>query len=389
MASSNREKTRKSKLLKAGDKFDLEERFVHLARLALQGRQADIAAIARQTLMRIEAKRSDLAEPIAAVFGLADTSPLRRQLNLPVPVDSESRIELLRTEWNVRLEREPQWPAPVLEVLDGVVRERQREEALRAADIAPAKSLLFVGPPGVGKTLAARWLARATGRPLFILDLASVMNSLLGKTGTNLRAIMDFAKRQRCVLLLDEFDALAKRRDDETEVGELKRLVTVLIQELDAWPDESLLICATNHPELLDPAIWRRFEVTLNFPKPSPEQISALIEARLGASKGQSAKLAGEILADTSFADIDRLIDGARRKAVVDSVSIDTALLFGLSRHAAAAPADQRLAIGQRLMEAGVSQRQASELTGVARDTLRKHASKEAGARRGKKPGAA
>jgi hypothetical protein len=111
----------------------------------------------------------------------------------------------------------------------------------------------------LGDTLAARVLARTLGRPLLILDLAAVMSSFLGRTGGNLRHVLDYAKSIECVLLLDELDAIAKRRDDAGEIGELKRLVTVLIQEIDDWPSSGLLVAATNHPELLDPAIWRRF----------------------------------------------------------------------------------------------------------------------------------
>lgn len=132
--------------------------------------------------------------------------------------------------------------------------------------------MVFTGPPGVGKTLAARWLAVQLHRPLLILDLASVMSSFLGRTGSNLRNVMDYAKSVECVLLLDEFDAIAKRRDDNGEIGELKRLVTVLLQEIDDWPVGGLLVAATNHGSLLDPAAWRRFEVQIDFPLPNREQ---------------------------------------------------------------------------------------------------------------------
>jgi SpoVK/Ycf46/Vps4 family AAA+-type ATPase len=238
--------------------------------------------------------------------------------------------------------------------------------------------MLFVGAPGVGKTLAARWLARETHRPLLVLDLASVMNSFLGKTGVNLRLVIDHAKREPSILLLDEFDALAKRRDDATEVGELKRLVTVLIQELDSWPDHGMLICATNHPELLDPAIWRRFDTVLEFPKPSMDEIAALITSRLSLPRSRSSVSAtvASILSGASFSDVDQLITRARRNSVVDESDLETALLELAAERVSAAPVDSRIALGLKLLERGVSQRQAADLTHVARDTLRKRAAK-------------
>src|ERR1700733_11402427 len=145
------------------------------------------------------------------------------------------------------------------------------------ADLHPTKSALFVGPPGVGKTLAARWIAKKLNRPLIVLDLSAVMSSFLGRTGNNVRNVLDYAKGVECIFLLDEFDAIAKRRDDAVEVGELKRLVTVLLQEIDEWPSSGILIAATNHPELLDPAVWRRFDLIVKFPMPAEDQLTEAV----------------------------------------------------------------------------------------------------------------
>ncbi|TGV70329.1 AAA family ATPase, partial [Mesorhizobium sp. M00.F.Ca.ET.158.01.1.1] len=110
--------------------------------------------------------------------------------------------------------------------LDTLVAERKDIENLHKAGWEPTRTVLFTGAPGVGKTLGARWLARELNRPLLILDLAAVMSSYLGRTGTNLRHVLDYAKTLDCVLLLDELDAIAKRRDDRGQIGALKRLVT-------------------------------------------------------------------------------------------------------------------------------------------------------------------
>jgi len=154
-----------------------------------------------------------------------------------LPVDVDTRLELLRRDLVAAPEVEPTWPEEVEAQLTEVIEERSREKDLSAAGLAPTRSMLFVGPPGVGKTLAARWLASRLRWPLLTLDLAAVMNSFLGRTGTNLRTVLDYARKAQSILFLDEFDAIAKRRDDASDVGELKRLVTVLLQEVEECPE--------------------------------------------------------------------------------------------------------------------------------------------------------
>ena len=203
------------------------------------------------------------------------------RLNWPVPVDSDSRFQLLRVEVEPNLPNEPVYPAMVQQTLDRLVAERLRISALLNAHLEPTRTVLFTGPPGVGKTLAARWLAREMNRPLLILDLSAVMSSYLGRTGANLRHVLEYAKSIDCVLLLDELDAIAKRRDDFGEIGELKRLVTVLLQQLDDWPSTGILISATNHSKLLDPAVWRRFEQRIEFPLPEQNEVRVFIAGLL------------------------------------------------------------------------------------------------------------
>ena len=182
---------------------------------------------------------------------------------------------------------EPTTDAPLLsgdveDSLGQLIAERRQSDRLQAMGLTPTRSAIFVGPPGVGKTLTARWLAAQLKVPLYVLDLTAVMSSLLGKSGTNLRAAIDFAKREPCVLLLDEIDAIAKRRSDDSDVGELKRLVTVILQEVDEWPASSVLLAATNHPELIDPALWRRFDLVVQFKTPDEQAVKEAIKRFLG-----------------------------------------------------------------------------------------------------------
>lgn len=352
---------------------DLAAVFVHLARFALSGKSAEVAALARRELHSLARTRPDLSGPIREVLTLASADPTRTVVQ-PLPVDADSRLELLRRELVTHLELEPVWPERVGAPLAGVVAERKREAELRAAGLTPTRSLLFVGPPGVGKTLAARWLALRLERPLLILDLAAVMSSFLGKTGNNIRAVLDYARRSPSVLLLDEFDAIAKRRDDATEIGELKRLVTVLLQAVDDWPAEGLLIAASNHPELLDPAVWRRFDQQVSFPIPSLQETKLAVSRLLPEPISEdTADLVAATLVGTSFAEIAKVIHAARRRSVLDGAATEAILLEEVSRLCSDAELSRRIEIAVALNGAGRGQREISALTGLARDTLRKH----------------
>ena len=216
----------------------LEADFADLARIALTGREQDIQLLLHRAAKRYRELNPDLAAKLTLLLQKSPTraSPLRKRAEPPVPVDANSRLQLLRIEPPQQGGEEPVLPAAVKLKINQLVMERRSSKALSEVDLEPTRTVLFTGPPGVGKTMTARWLASSSWQPLLILDLAAVMSSFLGRTGGNLRYVLDYAKATDCVLLLDELDAIAKRRDDHGEIGELKRLVTVLLQELDDWP---------------------------------------------------------------------------------------------------------------------------------------------------------
>lgn len=355
------------------------EQLVHIARLALAGRAQDVQLYLRRLIKQSRAEQPALATELAKLLQSAPTrsAPLRREASVatPVPVDTDSRLQLVRREDPVQLEVEPIWTANVKDLLEQVVSERRVEAELLEAGISPTRTLLLTGQPGVGKSLAARWLARALERPLLTLDLSAVMSSFLGRTGANLRFVLDYAKSIDCVLLLDELDAVAKRRDDVTEIGELKRLVTVLLQEIDDWPATGLLVAATNHPDLLDPAIWRRFEMRVEFPMPTDEQVRQSIDVFLGEPNDKSRPW-HEVMAATlrgkSFSEVERALNQVRREAVVRQEPLEDRLPSFVQARLEPLPRKERGRIALWLTEAGLSQRQVHDITGVSRDTIRK-----------------
>lgn len=355
--------------------IDFETDFLNLARIALSGRTQDVQVAIRRTAKRLQPSTPGLAEKLSSLLREAPSraSPLRGQADVPVPVDLDSRLQLMQVEAQPALDHEPVFAPALQAALGKVVQERRNPDALGRAGLEPTRSALLVGPPGVGKTMAARWLARELSKPLLILDLAAVMSSFLGRTGTNLRQVLDYAKTIDCILLLDELDAIAKRRDDRGEVGELKRLVTVLIQQIDDWPTTSMLIAATNHPDLLDPAIWRRFEAHIFFPLPDYSSIRNFVENSLSPYVEKYAEwssVLGTAFSGRSFSDIERELMSARRGAALDGRPLEEHLSLFLDTDAL--PRQERIKLAAELVGSGLlTQRKAHELTGVARDTIR------------------
>ena len=187
--------------------------------------------------------------------------------------------------------------------------------------------------------------------------------------------MLDYAKNVDSVLLLDEFDAIAKRRGDETELGELKRLVTVLLQEIDLWPSNRLLVAATNHAELLDRAVWRRFDMVLEFPLPNQSDLEKTITIVFGEHAGSLGAWRDhlvELSRGKSFSDIEHLANNIRRRAIVNGVSLEDSIIETLSTEWEPLPLKQRKQLGEKLRQQGLSDRKINLALGVARDTLRK-----------------
>jgi hypothetical protein len=354
--------------------------FVQVARLALVGRSQDVQAYLRKSMKGIRQIDSEMASELTKLLSAAPNleAPFRDVGGSFAPVDTDSRLALVRHDHSPSLEA-PVLARAVEAKLEQIVLERRNLPTLAREGLTPTRSMLLVGPPGVGKTLSARWLAGQLDRPLLTLDLATVMSSYLGKTGSNIRAVLDYAKSVPCVLLLDEFDAIAKRRDDASDIGELRRLVTVILQEVDDWPADNLLIAATNHGELLDPAIWRRFDEVLHFDVPD-ERLAQESVARMISTATEEASVWAPILAKVwkgrSFSDLSRGLQACRRKSVITGLPLSQCIAEHVRDDLVRAPVAVRRDAALELDTLGLPERQIYHLTGVARDTLRKYRSR-------------
>lgn len=244
----------------------------------------------------------------------------------PLPIDRETRSTLCKAE--EPLEVSPPILSPeTMEELNNFILERTEIEKLLIEDITPPNSLLFIGEPGVGKTYSAKWLSHQLKLPLITMDLATSISSYLGRSGQNIKNIFDYAKSFPSILLLDEIDSIAKRRDDASDLGELKRLVNVLLKELESWPSQSIIIAATNHPSLLDKAIWRRFDRTVTFKMPEANERKLLLKRYLGKYYDillpNAISFAIQQTANISAADICKLCTHVKRKIVLSRDNFD------------------------------------------------------------------
>jgi SpoVK/Ycf46/Vps4 family AAA+-type ATPase len=175
--------------------------------------------------------------------------------------------------------------------LEQLIEEQHRADLLRAHGLEPRSRVLLVGPPGTGKTTVAEAIAEAVAVPLFVVRYENMIGSYLGETAARLMRVFDYARTTPCVLFFDEFDAIGKERGDIHETGEIKRVVTSLLMQVDELPSYTIVAAATNHPELLDRAAWRRFQLRLNFPLPSQNELAhyiGVLMARYGESVGVS-----------------------------------------------------------------------------------------------------
>jgi SpoVK/Ycf46/Vps4 family AAA+-type ATPase len=204
-------------------------------------------------------------------------------------------------------------------ILD-LIEEQQRADLLRAHGVEPRNRILLVGPPGTGKTTLAEAIAEAIVVPLFVVRYESMIGSYLGETAARLKRVFDYARTTPCVLFFDEFDAIGKERGDTHETGEIKRVVTSLLMQVDELPSYTIVAAATNHPELLDRAAWRRFQIRLDLPLPKQGELADYINSflsRLSGDKIYKPLNIAKALGRVSYAEAEQFCLDVRRRQVL------------------------------------------------------------------------
>ena len=201
-----------------------------------------------------------------------------------------------------------------------LVEEYQRTDLLRAHNLEPRHRVLLTGPPGNGKTSLAEALATELAVPFLSVRYESVIASFLGETAVRLSQLFEQVRTRRCVLFFDEFDVVGKERGDIHETGEIKRVVSSLLLQIDSLPSHVVVVTATNHPELLDRAVWRRFQLRLNLPAPTlalAQKWLQRFERRLGSKLGYTPATLTKRLKGLSFSELEQFALDVQRQYVL------------------------------------------------------------------------
>ena len=217
-------------------------------------------------------------------------------------------------------------PEEVLQICHGLVQEHHRSDLLRSYNLEPRNRLLLIGPPGNGKTSLAEAIAEALIVPLLVVRYESVVGTYLGETAVRLRKLFEYVSTRKCVFFFDEFETLGKERGDIHETGEIKRVVSSLLLQIDSLPTHVLVIGATNHAELLDRAVWRRFQVRMNLPAPTRARLTEWFEKyerRINVSFGYSPATLAKRLLGSNFAEVEEFGATVFRQYVLEQPGAD------------------------------------------------------------------
>ena len=218
-------------------------------------------------------------------------------------------------------------PKTVVDSCRELITEHMRSDILRSHGLEPRNKILFIGPPGNGKTSLAEAIAEALMLPILTVRYESLVGAYLGETASRLNKLFEYAKTRQCVLFFDEFETLGKERGDTHETGEIKRVVSSLLLQIDALPSYVIAIAATNHEALLDRAAWRRFNLRLTLPQPTRDNLQTwfkLFEERNNFDFGFESSTLAKKLLGKSFAEAEEFALAVYRQYILQLPSSDT-----------------------------------------------------------------
>ena len=287
------------------------------------GNASKVTMYAKQLAKRLEEEgEGRVSKRILRALSGSKGSMVYKDEVFMMPVDNETRLNIANIvmpgDIDLNISISPQMDK-TLSYFTGLVK---AQEKLMQRGIEPNLGLMLYGPPGCGKTTIAKYIAKSLGLPLIIARFDALISSLLGSTSKNIRLLFEYANSKPCILFLDEFDAIAKARDDQHEMGELKRVINSLLQNIDAFNKNSVLIAATNHEKLLDKAIWRRFGTVVEVGRPSEVEIINILNVLLdkqdvNVKNEKKIELLSNALIGLSHSEIKKIVYGTISKSVI------------------------------------------------------------------------
>ncbi len=297
---------------------------LNLVKAGTRGDQAQFQKIVEALAVDERAKKHTiLADRLLAQLQRDNNGRFRA----PAPASMRPAVGPLVTEVvPVRCLEDMILPKEAEEIIRDLVAEQHRADLLRSYALEPRNRVLLAGPPGNGKTALAEAIANVLNVSLMMVRYESVIGSYLGETAQRISQVFEHARSRHCVLFFDEFDVVGKERGDLQETGEIKRVVSSLLLQIDALPSYVVVVTASNHPELLDRAVWRRFQVRLELPMPKQGQIEEWFkrfEKRTGHSLGLSLRSLAQRLKGLSFAEVEDFGTEILRKVVLEQPDAD------------------------------------------------------------------
>lgn len=298
-------------LVRAGAKGDQVQFQKTVEALAADERAKNHGILADRLMAQLQQDSNGRPKPFSPLQG-----PMGRPLTSPLVAElvPGRRIEDLIL------------PPEVKRAVYELVEEQHRADLLRSYNLEPRNRILLAGPPGNGKTSLAEAIADALNASILVVRYEAVIGSYLGETAQRIGQVFEYARPRNCVLFFDEFDAVGKERGDPHETGEIKRVVSSLLMQIDTLPSYVVVVTASNHPELLDRAVWRRFQIRLELPEPKQGQIEEWFrrfEKRTGYVLGLSPHSLAQSLRGLSFAEVEDFGTDVLRRIALNQPDAD------------------------------------------------------------------